>query len=155
MTRIARMILICYCVAQIRFPVEVASDRGEGGDGAPEGLQSETAREYPTGARGRPLPVHRQFGRKLDTQLETALKREPPRESFAIRSSISRGDLRSRMRTERQLEVPSRVFAVSRLASKRLVRLTLFANAHVTTSSRRTYNGQREFRNAPRHFQRG
>lgn len=50
---------------QIRFPVEAASDRGEGGNRTLEGLQSETAREYTSGARGCPFSVHRQFRRKL------------------------------------------------------------------------------------------
>jgi len=46
---------------QIGLPVEVASDRGEGRDGASQGLQPEAAREYTSGTRGRPLSVHGQF----------------------------------------------------------------------------------------------
>lgn len=45
--------------------MEVASDRGEGGNGTLESLQPETAREHTSGTRGRPLPVYCQFRRKL------------------------------------------------------------------------------------------
>lgn len=45
--------------------MEVASDRGEGGNGTLEGLQPETAREYTSGTRGRPFSVYCQFRRKF------------------------------------------------------------------------------------------
>lgn len=43
---------------QIGFPVEVASDRGERGNGTLEGLQPETAGEYTSGTRGRSFSIY-------------------------------------------------------------------------------------------------
>lgn len=64
---------------QIGLPVEVASDRGEGGDRTLKGLQPETAREYTSGARGRPLPIYCQFRRK-----HAEILQEDSRESLLV-----------------------------------------------------------------------
>lgn len=74
--RYRRKILMYRVPIQIRLPVEAAGDRGEGGNGTLEGLQPEIAREYTSGARGGPLPVYCQFGRKLYSESSEVTFRE-------------------------------------------------------------------------------